>query len=636
MLQQLLLISGKLIRRNNGTKLALAPKLPKDPVEDYKVTIYDVYFNEDLDTESYDISWDLCTEEWLDESYYYELAVIHNDTIIDTIKLSNDKYEYSYSSKTFIDNNDYTFVLYLAKSEDIKSEPDFNTVNYDDPFKHQDISINSTDLYIIPASEVDNGYTLEWQSVKNAVKYDVNIDGRLYKNITDTSIYITDKNPNNYTIEIKAYNAKNTVCIYETDIYLSDPMDNVHFDASIYVDYYDDTDKISISGIEFYSVSEKGDHVDIPTYVKNRLNDKSLQIYIDGSLVKEISYDAVIPDIDVSDLDIGQHECTFKLVPIYDSDYIPKSNYIYFEKTACAIKECTFTPFADYLGMTDIIVVGVTADKDIDDDPISIKITAVTGEGEDYDGSGTFSFTGDEFREYLKNHPGAVDLNNIEFTIEITCEHGRTETLKTYGRVPPVSINLEISNNYVDEYDDYKLKITPSMTIEPEGVFNNISSDEVNVYIDNKKVTSSTVNDCYYNYDIEVDTDGISNGTHTVKLEYVNDIYGTFTTTDSFELNRCELENVSISVDGNYDSDSKSVTINYNIDTDESVDVTITNDTTGSSETSSSTSDTITFYEDSLEKGTDNSFTVIVNCEHGNEITDYCSIYVDEEESEEY
>ena len=152
MLQQLLVLKGKLIRRNNGTKLALAPKPPKDPVEDYKVTIYDVSFNEDLDTENYDISWDLCTEEWLDESYYYELAVIHNDIIIDTIKLSNDKNEYSYSSKTFIDNNDYTFVLYLAKSEDIKSEPGSITVTYDDPFKYQDISINSIDLYIIPAS----------------------------------------------------------------------------------------------------------------------------------------------------------------------------------------------------------------------------------------------------------------------------------------------------------------------------------------------------------------------------------------------------------------------------------------------------------------------------------------------------
>lgn len=625
--------------RHTNVKVPIPPEPePVDPIEEY--TVYGVNFDHSRgtsDPETYNVYWYSCGEDWFDENCQYEIVVKHGETIIDSALESYEAYNTSFNiGSDYLDNEKYTFEVRVVKA-DKKSLAGTVTDTYRDPFHDENIKIRESYLSI-PVVGDTTGYTLSWFA-PGAVKYEVYLNDDLYKTTTSSTISISDKDPGYYNITIKAYNYKNTEIILEDSITLADPMDYVYFDEnSISIDYDDDTDKISISGVDLYCTSDDGDRVVIPSYVKNRLNDKSLKIYIDDSLVKEIRYDATIPDIDVSDLDVGmQHNCKFELVPIYNTYSIPKTSDIGFEKTACAIKECTFTPFADYIEMTDLVVVGVTTDNDdiVEEDPISVTITSVPGTADEYD-AGTFSFNCDEFREYLKNHPGSIDLNNIEITIEITCEHGRTETLKTYVRIPSVSIDLDINSTYVDESNDYILQIQPVMTIEPAGVLNNISSDEVNVYIDNMKVITSTVYDCYNGYEIEVDTNGISNGTHTVKLEYVNDIYGTFTDTGSFELNRCEIESASISVDGDYDSDSKSVTINYTIDTDESVDVTITNNNTGSSETSSSTSDTITFYEDSLEKGTYNEFTVTVNCEHYNERTEYCSVDVPEEESEEY
>lgn len=152
MLQQLLLISGKLIRRNNGTKLALAPKPPTDPIEEYTVKNVSVYHtdgNQGSSPETYTVEWDACVEDWFDETCYYEIVVKHGETILDT----NSDVDTSATETTFfvgdnyLDNETYTFEVRVVKG-DKKSLPGTATDTYRDPFHNESIDLEESYLYI--------------------------------------------------------------------------------------------------------------------------------------------------------------------------------------------------------------------------------------------------------------------------------------------------------------------------------------------------------------------------------------------------------------------------------------------------------------------------------------------------------
>lgn len=430
MLQQLLLISGKLIRRNNGTKLALAPKPPTDPIEEYTVKNVSVYHtdgNQGSSPETYTVEWDACVEDWFDETCYYEIVVKHGETILDT----NSDVDTSATETTFfvgdnyLDNETYTFEVRVVKG-DKKSLPGTATDTYRDPFHNESIDLEESYLYI---SESGDGYELKWNDVLCAYKYEVYLDGKLYETTTSNSISISDKDPDDYDLEIKAYNYKNTMISYTTSIELYDPMEYVSLSLDDYITYNSENDTISISNLNAYY---NGSYP-LPSYIESRLNNESLEIFIDDNLVKTQGFTS-IDDIDVSNLDRGEHNISFKLTTTYGSSATSDDD-VTFNVDRCGLIGNSLIADAYYDSYDGSISVNVYFENSIyytDNLVFHLNGTEVSFSSSS---GGSLTITPDDYETYLII-PGTENT----ITVEVSCENSDHSS---------ESLSTKVSNIYV-------------------------------------------------------------------------------------------------------------------------------------------------------------------------------------------
>ena len=184
--------------------------------------------------------------------------------------------------------------------------------------------------------------------------------------------------------------------------------------------------------------------------------------------------------------------------------------------------------------------------------------------------------------------------------------------------------DLSLSISYAEYYDNY---ISCSLEFDVPSFIEYDYGLTVKSYVDGNLVDSGSYNgDCF---DIDLKKYTPTNGTHTLKVE-ISDMYGTRIDADyEFEVDRCGLENNSLSASCVYNGDADVVTIALRADAEFSEPVTLYINDNEYDFTGFGTSHAIEIPSELLNHGENNQFDIELSCEHDNTLNASCVVYID-------